>query len=184
MDDPVLQPALELVDAARAGDPLALDTLLRTAWPHAFRISLMIVKDRSLAEDAAQEASIAAGLGIQGLREGRAFAQWFLRIAVREAMRVTKRRSPGFASLADVHLVEAAASTDILDLRSSIAALPIALRVPLVLAAYCGLSSKEIGAVLDIRAGAVRFRIWRAKTILREQLAPRVDIEPNRSFAV
>jgi DNA-directed RNA polymerase specialized sigma24 family protein len=83
-----------------------------------------------------------------------------------------------------VELIEEATPSDILDLRSSIAALPVALRVPLVLAAYCGLSSKEIGAILDIRAGAVRFRIWRAKTILREQLSPRIDIEPNRSFAV
>jgi hypothetical protein len=59
-------------------------------------------------------------------------------------MRVSKSRSPGFASLADVQLVEEATSTDVLDLRSSIAALPIALRVPLILATYCGLSSKEM----------------------------------------
>jgi len=183
MEDNGLRPAAALVDAARAGDGAAIERLLRTAWAHAFRISLMILKDRSLAEDAAQEASISAGLQIHRLRDGAAFSKWFFRITVRQAIRLLPK-TPETLPLSEVAPVPVSAPSEILELRTSILGLPLALRAPLVLATYCGLTGEEIGALLNISTGAVRFRVWRAKQILRDQLFPKDEAKQKASVAI
>ena len=49
--------------------------------------------------------------------------------------------------------------------------LPEQLRVPLVLASFQELSSRDVGAVLGIPEGTVRTRLQRARLMLREKLA-------------
>lgn len=57
-------------------------------------------------------------------------------------------------------------------------ALPEELRLPLVLSAADGLTSREIGAILRIPEGTVRTRLQRARQILREKLA---KVYPSRN---
>ncbi|MGZ3344712.1 MAG: RNA polymerase sigma factor, partial [Caulobacteraceae bacterium] len=58
-------------------------------------------------------------------------------------------------------------------LDQAIAALPAALKEPLVLTVLEGLSQKEAGALLGLSAKAVEVRVYRAK----RQLAERLDRE-------
>jgi RNA polymerase sigma-70 factor (ECF subfamily) len=56
-----------------------------------------------------------------------------------------------------------------------IAALPEKLRQPLILSAIEEMSPREVAATLGINEAAVRSRVFRARQILREKLATRVD---------
>ena len=54
--------------------------------------------------------------------------------------------------------------------RQAVAALPLELREPLLLAVYEGRSQAEIGKILDCSAKAVETRLYRARQRLRESL--------------
>jgi RNA polymerase sigma-70 factor (ECF subfamily) len=54
--------------------------------------------------------------------------------------------------------------------RQAVAALPLELRQPLVLAVYEGRSQADIGKILDCSAKAVETRLYRARQKLRESL--------------
>lgn len=183
MDDRILRPDLKIVEDAIAGKPEALDLLLRAAWPHAFRLAMTVLKDRAHAEDAAQEASAAAAISIQKLRDPSAFAKWFVRITVREAMRLSKLQRNDVAPLSDDQSVSTIPASEVLDMRASILNLPIELRMPLVLSTYCGLSGQEIAEIMNLSAGAVRFRVWRAKSALRAQMSEQLQTAADGSMA-
>ena len=76
-------------------------------------------------------------------------------------------------SIALVASVGLAAGAALKALDAAIAALPAALKDPLVLTAREGLSQKEAGEVLGLSAKAVEVRVYRAK----RQLAERLDRE-------
>jgi RNA polymerase sigma-70 factor, ECF subfamily len=62
-------------------------------------------------------------------------------------------------------------------LKRLIAALPKKLREPLILSAIEEMSPREVAATLAINEAAVRSRVFRARQILKEKLAERVERE-------
>ena len=56
-------------------------------------------------------------------------------------------------------------------IHSMIDALPVELRVPLVLSSHDELNSREIGRILAIPEGTVRTRLQRARQLLSQKLA-------------
>jgi RNA polymerase sigma-70 factor (ECF subfamily) len=56
--------------------------------------------------------------------------------------------------------------------RQAVAALPEALRIPLILAEYEEKSQVEIGGIIGCSAKAVEVRLYRARQHLRASLAP------------
>jgi RNA polymerase sigma-70 factor (ECF subfamily) len=160
----------EIVAKAVAGDTDASDTLMRSSWPHAFRLAMTITKDRALAEDAAQEACFQASRDLRRLRDVGSYRQWFLRIASREAIGIMRNQQRAAQCAPEIESVEHDASAELIDLRRALMDLPSELRIPLVLSTYCGFSGKEIASLLYITPANVRFRVWRAKALLRERL--------------
>jgi RNA polymerase sigma factor (sigma-70 family) len=75
---------------------------------------------------------------------------------------VADTTAPADKTLAASHALKA--------LDKAIAALPAALKEPLVLTVLEGLSQKEAGALLGISAKAVEVRVYRAKRQLAEML--------------
>jgi RNA polymerase sigma-70 factor (ECF subfamily) len=61
-----------------------------------------------------------------------------------------------------------------------IAALPEKLRQPLILSTIEEMSPREVAATLGINEAAVRSRVFRARQILREKLAGRVERKTGR----
>lgn len=171
-----MQAALDLVQAARNGDRRRLHDLVETVWPDAFRIAMSVVHDRAMAEDAAQEACARVLVSLRDLRDAHAFRTWFYRLVVNAAIQETRRRRPGpreeaggagdVARSLDGHPPPALASEDAIDLRRAVAALDPIYRLPLVLRYYDDLSSREIGTILGVPAGTVRFRL----SVARERL--------------
>ena len=160
------------VDAARAGLPGAVDCLVAAAWPHAYRIAYSLLHDRDLAQDAAQEACAAIFTGIGRLRTAAAFRVWLYRIVVREASRLERRRAIGRA----LGIVPTPASDDIAvstlrtDVQRALAKLPPHQRAAIVLRYYAEMNSSEIGAVLRMPAGSVRFHLLEARRALERHL--------------
>lgn len=165
----ILTIPLELVHAAKAGDRASQETLLETAWPHAFRIAKSILRNDAAAEDAAQEACAAVLGSIQKLRNPAAFGAWFYRLVVRRSLADLKRlRIPASVDSAifdptDSHVAN-------IDVRAALSALPVKLRTPLVLYHYAGLTSSEIGQVVGAPSPTVRFRLAQARRAMQRLL--------------
>lgn len=73
-----LNPPPDLIEAAREGSKDAMERLLETLWPHAYRIARSIVQQDALAEDAAQEACAGIYRDLPQLRSTNAFRAWVI----------------------------------------------------------------------------------------------------------
>ncbi|MDQ6924699.1 MAG: RNA polymerase sigma factor [Candidatus Eremiobacteraeota bacterium] len=161
------------VRAARDGDREALDRLLTALWPRAFRLAAGITQHAATAEDSAQDALVLVATRLPALRDPTAYTAWSTRIAVNAATTALRRRvadaalddnglkAPGFEDALAARL----------DVLRALGALPLWLRVPLVLRYVDGLSSREIGLALGAPAPTIRFRLAMGRRRLAATLA-------------
>ncbi len=179
-----MEVALDLVQAARGGDRRSLHDLVEAVWPDAYRIAMSVVHDRLMAEDAAQEACARVLVSLHDLRDAHAFRTWFYRLVVNAAVEEGRRRGrAGVPQAPEAEAVGTAAEDErppplapeeAIDLRRAVATLDPIYRLPLVLRYYDDLSSQEIGAVLGLPAGTVRFRL----SVARERLRVAIQAAP------
>jgi RNA polymerase sigma-70 factor (ECF subfamily) len=150
-----------------------------------YRFVRRYVGDADEAYDVVQDAFVAAMSNLHRYDPLRPFEAWLRRIALNKcrdrARRETVRRAfglsrrgpeeteaaPDTAPGADRQIATSAALSA---LETAIAALPAALKEPLVLTALEGLSQKEAGDLLGLSAKAVEVRVYRAKRQLTETL--------------
>jgi RNA polymerase sigma factor (sigma-70 family) len=149
----------ELVRAAQRGDLAAMDQLVRALSPYVGRICGSIALDDG--DDAMQETFIAVLRRLHTLREPAAIRGWVRRIAVREAVRIARRRGPV------VEVVEETAPLldvpQCMDVRDVLARLAPEHRAVLVLRDLDGFSEAETAALLEVPAGTVKSRLHRAR---------------------
>ena len=171
----------ELVERARREGGAALERLVSLVWPHAYRIAAAILRDRSLAEDAAQEACAAIVRALPALRDVAAFHTWTRRVAARHAIDVG-RRHRGAASLEDSAGVPIHTDDhDAVDLYRALAALPLLQRAAVVLHYYGGHNSLEIARATGVTAPTVRFHLMLARRTLRAALSEQREITHHAS---
>jgi RNA polymerase sigma-70 factor (ECF subfamily) len=93
-DPPTVEakPDGEIVRAVLAGDRAAYVQLVRRYERPVRATTWRIVRDRHLADDAAQEAFVAAYEGLGKLRDPSAFGAWLLVIARQRAIRIGKKQ--------------------------------------------------------------------------------------------
>lgn len=154
----------ELVRAAQRGDTTAMNELLDALAPYVNRICGPIAL--SDGPDAAQEALIAIFRGLKGLREPDALYGWARSIAVREAVRVAKRRIPAAEfddELPSRQDVERAA-----DVRDVLARLSPEHRAVLVLRDLEGLDEQRAAELLSVPVGTIKSRLSRARDNFRK----------------
>jgi len=166
----------KLVDKARAGSVEALERLLESVWPDAYRIAYSILRDRGAAEDAAQESCATVYRSIATLRSAGAFRVWFYRIVAREALRQT--RAPGTQTAQAAEQV-ATDRESRLDISRALDTLSPDLRAAVVLHYYADLTSSEIADVLGVAAPTVRFRLMLARRRLKPLLSERFPAHPQ-----
>ena len=178
----------DIVRRARAGDQHAFSLLMGRHKHWVYRFVRRYVGDADEAFDVVQDAFVSAMSNLHRYDAYRPFDAWLRRIALnkcrdrgrREAVRRAfglSRKGPedteavaDTAARADQTL---ASSVALKALHQAIAALPAALKEPLVLTVLEGLSQKEAGILLGLSAKAVEVRVYRAK----RQLADRLDRE-------
>ena len=154
-----------------------------------YRIAYAVLRRHHDAEDATQETFVRVLRYSAKLRDVEDPKTWLARIAWRVAVDRTKQRGWGReVSIDDPEKpTTEVASTDVAAdttleatqigslLEKLIAALPDKLRAPLILSTIEEMSPREVAATLSINEAAVRSRVFRARQILKEKLAQRVE---------
>jgi RNA polymerase sigma factor (sigma-70 family) len=177
---------LRLVALARTGDRTAFGRLIEDHLTAARRVALAAVGQASDADEAVQEASVAAWTRLDALQDPAAFRGWFMRIVWRKA--IDRRRSLrswldrfGTPVTTDDRPLEFAApdpSPDAqllsrelaLAIAQVVRALPRKLRDPFLLAASGDHRYEEIATLLAIPIGTVKWRISEARRLIRMKL--------------
>jgi RNA polymerase sigma factor (sigma-70 family) len=175
----------ELVRAAREGDRSAFGVLIQRHRSVLVAVCRRMVRDSALAEDAAQEACLVALLELRRLRRPERFRAWlcgiglnicrrWLRASLRDAFSLDAAAGGRSSPLAALPEDDPAAVLEELDLlervRAALASLPPGQRMAVTLFYLEGLSHREVGALLGIRAEAVKGRLHKARASLRERL--------------
>ena len=186
----------DLKDAAPAA---AVEQLMASEGDRIYALGLRLCRDRSAAEDLAQETFLQA-FRKWGQFEGRSEpSTWLYTIAGRICQRWGRRRSgepqrleslsellpSGEATVAalpagdrsplDRQLQgEAQARVD-----AALAGLPVKFRLPLVLKDIVELSSAQVAEILGIKEATVKTRVHRARLALRKALAESMPRRPS-----
>ena len=172
----------ELIRRAGQGDQDAFRQLVGTYQSPAYRLALrMCGGDAALAEDAAQEAFVAAWRGLPRFRGDSRFSTWLYRLTTNAAIDCLRRekRHRGADDLEDVDLPdggdtpqEAAERAETQNaVRRALALLSDEHRQVLLLRYMQELDYGEIAAALQVSEGTVKSRINRAKARLQALLS-------------
>jgi RNA polymerase sigma-70 factor, ECF subfamily len=160
--------APELISAAIRGERVDVDSLIAAIWPKCFRLAATVIGDRTLAQDAAQEACVIVNRKVRNLRSLGAFDVWLYRIVIREAIRFRRRaaadvrysRDAGFSADPNVPI----------DVWRALDALAPEFRDVAVLFYFDDLPTAEIASILNIPNATVRTRLSRLRAQLRTML--------------
>ena len=173
----------ELVLLARQGDPDAFDQLVVRHQSSVYRAALAALRVAEDAEEVAQDAFVKAWRNLGKFRGDSSFKTWLLTIAWNGAM--SRRRSVAgwFRRTVAIDAViepadERGAQGEMLQdgelqryARQAIQSLTPKLRDALLLAQSGDYAYDEIGAMLKIPVGTVKWRVSEARRKVREQLA-------------
>jgi RNA polymerase sigma-70 factor (ECF subfamily) len=174
-----------LTARAVKGEQAAFATLMRRHKGWLYRFVRRYVTDGEEAYDVLQESFASAWAALSRYDPDRPFEIWLRRIALNKcrdrARREAVRRAFGLSRRGPEEtesVADSAASADqtlatgqaMKALEQAIAALPSALKEPLVLTVLEGLSHRDAGELLGLSAKAVEVRVYRAKRQLAETL--------------
>ncbi len=137
--------------------------------PVIYRAAYLILRDRSGAEDVAQETFIRAFKALDRTDPGHGARPWLYKIAVNTALnelRRRKRESSAYAKVGEAAPSEAIASSE---------KLPDNLRVAVICRYFLDLSEVEMGSVIGVRAGTVKSRLHLARKALAGDLEMAVE---------
>ena len=183
---------LDLVRQAQAGDSDAFGELVERNRRAVFRAALAAVGNAAEADDVAQETFVTAYRKLAGFRAESAFRTWLLSIAWRKALdrrkgltrwlRLAARSDfddehgdvfDRIASPARPHDEELAAAELQRRVRRLIATLPRKFRDALLLAGSGDYSYEQIGVMLGVPVGTVKWRVVEARKILKMKMGQR-----------
>ena len=169
-----------IVHRAQQGDAAAFGQLVEAYQGPVYRLALHMGLSPADAEEAAQEALIAAWKGLPRFREESRFSTWLYSLATHAAIDLM-RREKKYRNNADIEEVvlpdEAQSLQELMEqqedqaaVRQAMDALPLSSREILLLRYEAELGYEEISAILGIPNGTVKSRINRAKAQLKEVL--------------
>jgi RNA polymerase sigma-70 factor (ECF subfamily) len=195
-------PDADLARRVAAGDTAAFETLMRRHNRTLFRTARAILRDDAEAEEALQDAYLRAYQAIGGFRGEAKLSTWFARIVANEALERLRKRARRaeivpLQSSTTLEELEQIPDTDMdktpersasrLEMRrlleAQIDSLPDEYRAVFMLRAVEEMSVEETAAVLGIPPATVRSRLFRARSLLREGLAAKIDLACAEAFA-
>lgn len=167
-----------LVERVRAGDSTAFDALVQAYMRQAFQLAYRVVGHREDAEDLVQEAFLAAYQYLDSYDATRPFGPWLMRIVLNRGSNLRRSRarretepetdavSPAPSALDESERAEAreqlARAMELLSERQ---------RMIVTLFDVDGLTSTEIGELIDLSPGTVRWHLHEARRTLRGALS-------------
>ncbi|MHB8257766.1 MAG: RNA polymerase sigma factor [Acidiferrobacterales bacterium] len=163
---------IPMVEAARRGEPAALDRLLRACQPDIRRYAYRHCRLSDI-DDAVQETLLIVVRRLQALRTVAAFSGWLFTIVRRECRRLERRV---FGLDADEELqMEGWLSTHSdealrIDLIAALESLPAQYREIVLLRDFEELTLREMAARLALTIAATKSRLRRARELVRDYL--------------
>lgn len=169
----------EIVAAVLAGDSDRFGEIVARYRDRVYRFVVVKVKDRTVADDLAQDAFVEAYRSLARFDGRSRFSTWLCGIALnitRNYLNRAPERKYSFAPSAVMDTMASPASSPLDDtlraerlesLERLLDALPADLREPLLLVTLDELSYEEAGRLLGIPAGTVKSRVFRARRELR-----------------
>jgi DNA-directed RNA polymerase specialized sigma24 family protein len=162
--------------AAQAGDPLALERLLRALQPDIRRYARRQCHRSSVVDDVVQEALIVIYRRVGNVRDGAALAAWVCRIVARLCMLpalVLMGRTEAFTYRHEAeHFARMPQDELRIDLVRALESLPVIYREVILLRDMEQMTITEVAARLVITREAAKSRIHRARALVREYLQP------------
>ena len=165
-----------LVERAMAGDHDAFSELARVSIGRLYAIARLILRDQGRAEDATQEALVAAWRDLSALRDPDRFEAWLHRLLVRACYREARRARSRPTIDIEVRVLEPVVLDDSLnladrdELERGFRRLDPDQRAVIVLHFYAGLPLTQVADVLGSPVGTVKSRLHRAIRTLRAAL--------------
>ena len=172
----------QLVEACLEGDHRAYTVLVNRYRYPVFGLCLSYVKDFDAAEDAAQEALVAAYLKLESLPEPQKFGPWLRTIAANQCRMWFRRQRRQVAFDEEMAVVDPAPSAAeqvlVRERRQRVLAAVSRLsrlqQQAVVLFYLEGLSLKRIAAFLNVAVPTVEQRLYRARRHLKEEMTTMV----------
>src|SRR3990170_1112020 len=185
-----------LIERSQGGDLEAINALVLAYQVQVYNLCLRMLGSPQAAEDATQEAFIAAYRAVSRFRQG-SFRAWLLRIAANACYDELRRRRsrpqlPLEASTDDERPVaELPASDEPPDqraerlelarlLREGLVTLPPDQRLAVILRDVQGFAYEDVAEVTSASLGTVKSRISRGRAAMREFLLARGELLPSR----
>jgi RNA polymerase sigma-70 factor (ECF subfamily) len=160
-----------LIESVRRGSARAVSELFERHWRDLWRSAFVILGDESAAEDAAQEAFVAALAGLGRFDAHRPFGPWVRRIAVNRAideLRSRQRRADRERAYEEPWAEDLGDGLG--ELVAALGQIEVERRVPIVLHHLLGYRIAEIAEIVGAPAGTVASRISRGLAQLRSTL--------------
>jgi len=171
------------VAAAHSSDKEEFSEVVKRCQDMAYGIAYAMLGDTGLAQDAAQEAFIAAYLNLASLREPAAFPGWFRRVVIKHSDR--ERRSLRgsqplderlAATLPDpVRVLEASENKS--EIHKAITELPATQRQIITLFYLRDYSQKEIEEFLELPVSMIKKHLFTARKKLRGRLETMIETQ-------
>jgi RNA polymerase sigma-70 factor (ECF subfamily) len=185
-----------LVARVLAGDRRAFESLVRKHERRVFRVSLAVLGNAEDAEEAMQDSFVKAFRHLDQFRKEARFSTWLTRIAVNTA--IEKRNTQkNYVPLAEAQMTEGPVTPKRFEpwrsnpeelygkqevhrmVEEAIQTLPEIYREVFVLRDVEGLKAEEAAEVLGIKIPALKSRLLRARMLMRETLAERLEEPPS-----
>lgn len=164
------------VEQAAGGDRRAFERLYRAHLSRVYGLCLRMCREKTEAEECAQEAFIQAWKKLHLYRGDSGFGTWLHRVTVNTVlgrMRKAKRDKDRLSFLpepdAESSVPDGSAGTE--DVEAALHNLPGGARSVVVLVGVYGYSHEEASAMLGIAVGTCKAQLHRARRMLAERLA-------------
>ncbi len=180
----------ELISRCRAGDPAAVETLVRTHQPLVYRLALSMLDDPAEADEAAQEALVAAISRLDSFRGDSSFTTWLYAITlnvcrgrlrkrqVREKLAQTLRAQFRVDLEARPHAEQVVAEREANEaLWRAVRSLDDRLREVVVLRYYHELRLVDVAKAVGVSERTVRARLYAAYEKMRRALQEKIEPE-------
>jgi RNA polymerase sigma-70 factor, ECF subfamily len=164
----VREPEPETIVRARGGDLRAFEELVLAYQADVWRFAYHLTHSRATADDISQETFIRAWRAVHTFRGDTKFTNWLLRITRNcavDSYRRTRRETPT-DEVRQPTGSPRASTEERLRLQAAIRALPMHLREPFVVIEVLGFDYREASAILGVKNGTLKSRMFRARAAL------------------
>ena len=183
----------DLADIARvlAGDSQAFEGIVRRWQGPLVNIAWRYCRDRSRAEELAQEAFLRAWRGLAGWRRDSSFSTWLFALAA-NVYRSDLKRFPTITvpvdeapepSLPATQLNALAAQQSSGSVRRAVLALPVRYREPVILFYFHEMDVAAAARTMGLPEGTLKARLSRARALLRSRFPHLEDEHAAMEFA-